>query len=122
MLRTLAASLVIAGLLVILPGLALGETCTFDGSVHGSCYTHQGQTCFIFRFVVHASEDCQPWTVDVYRVPVTGSHWTLVGQDVHDEWFDCPDWSQGPFDYKLVLTCKGCGKTETTYLRGIDCR
>jgi hypothetical protein len=116
------ASLVLAGLLVILPNLALGETCTFNGTLHGSCYTYQGRMCFIFHFVIQASEDCQPWTVDLYRVSPTEATWSLVGEDVYNGWVDCPDWSQGPFDYKLVLTCKGCGKIETTYLQGIDCR
>jgi len=63
--------------------------------------------------------------VNVYRRLVTLPIWVLVGQDISDEWYDCPDWQYGAYDYKLTLVCSDttCSEAfgETVYFYNVDC-
>jgi hypothetical protein len=114
--------------LLVLTALSVGALavaqatppCSFGGSVHGQCVTQGGQDCFLFRFVVHG-ENCR---VDLYRAPSSGSGaFKLVANDIQDSYVDCPDWSGGPYDYKLVTYCTTCpsGATDVAYLMNISC-
>lgn len=98
------------------------EECEFY-AVHGGCwYNIEKQIWCLEYFWGEHTSGCGAAKVDVDRRESGTQTWTTIEWNTSSGHMDCPDWEDGPFDYRFRMTCsdRGC-PTDTFYVYNQIC-
>ncbi len=101
---------------------ALASECSHRDTFHWQCGIVGTADCAIFRFIEY-DDDCGEGITDAWCREYPSGTWALIEEDIDDEWFDSPDFSNGQsYDYKFPIGCTECNAVvDTSYVYNVHC-